>query len=118
MHRLGKRLGLVRGHSNTLALGLVLGPGAWLVMMLLALAGGLGAQLFSVSVIGEHVRLLVAIPFFFVCETILDPRVTALVTTLVRSRVIPEESAAGAARRARKKRPTHQRHGCRRPCSW
>jgi hypothetical protein len=92
LHRLGKRLGLVRGHSNTLALGLVLGPGVWLVMVLLAFAGGLGAQLFSVSVVGEHVRLLVAIPFFFVCETIFDPRVTALVTTLVRSRVVPEKA--------------------------
>jgi hypothetical protein len=92
LHRLGKRLGLVRGHSNTFALGLVLGPGTWLVMVLLALAGGLAAQLFSLSVVGEHVRLLVAIPFFFVCETILDPRVTALVATLVRSRVIPEEA--------------------------
>jgi len=68
-HQLGCRLGLVRGRTNTVLLGLVLGLLPWLVLWLLALIDGIGDALFSVKAIGGHVRLLVAILLFFVCDT-------------------------------------------------
>ncbi len=92
LHRLGHRLGLVRGHSNTVALGLALGVALWLVLLLLALIDGLGAKVFDLSGVGAHVRLLVAVPLFFFCETLLDPRVNKFVETLIRSGVVPVQS--------------------------
>jgi len=65
LHRLGCRLGLVRGGTNTVALGLALGALLWTVLVALALIEGVGHRLFSLSVIGAHVRLLVVIPLFF-----------------------------------------------------
>jgi len=93
LHRLGRHLGLVRDGTNTLLLGLVLGGFLWIVLALLALFEGLGDQVFSVSVIGGHVRLLVAIPLFFLCESLIGPRVVSLVDTLVRSEVIPQSAS-------------------------
>ncbi len=40
MHRLGLRLGLVRGKTNTALIGLMLGPALWLVIAALALMEG------------------------------------------------------------------------------
>jgi len=88
LHRLGRRLKLVRGETNTVALGLALGLVLWSVLVALAFFEGLGRQLFSLPVIGVHVRLLLVIPLFFVCETALDPRLTAFVRTIVSSRVV------------------------------
>jgi len=85
LHRLGCRLGLVRGGTNTVALGLALGVSSWAVLLLLALIEGVGDQVFSLTVIGAHVRLLVVIPLFFLCESWLDPRLTAFVRMIVRS---------------------------------
>jgi hypothetical protein len=90
LHRLGCRLGLVRGGTNTVALGLALGVFLWTVLAALALIEGIGHQVFSLSVIGGHVRLLLAIPLFFVCEAWVDPRMTAFVRTIVRSEVVPK----------------------------
>jgi hypothetical protein len=92
LHRLGCRLGLVRGGTNTVALGLALGAITWGVLMVLAVIEGVSQQLFSLSLIGGHVRLLAVIPLFFLCESMLDPRVTAFVQTIVRSRVVPESA--------------------------
>jgi hypothetical protein len=89
LHRLGCRLGLVRDGANTAALGLVLGAFPWIVLLVLALVEGLGHVLFSIEGIGAHVRLLVAIPLLFVCEAFIDPRFTAFVHLIVRSRVVP-----------------------------
>jgi hypothetical protein len=89
LHRLGCRLGLVRGGTNTVALGLVLGAFPWIVLLALALVEGLGHQLFSLVAIGRHVRLLVSIPLLFVCESFIDPRFTAFVHGIVRSQVVP-----------------------------
>ncbi|MEK6263146.1 MAG: BamA/TamA family outer membrane protein [Planctomycetota bacterium] len=58
LHRLGCRLGLVLGGTNTIALGLALG-----VSGVLAFIEGISHQIFSLSLIGGHVRLLVAIHF-------------------------------------------------------
>jgi hypothetical protein len=89
LHRLGCRLGLVRAGTNTAALGLALGALLWTVLVALAFIGGVSHRLFSLSVIGAHVRLLLVIPAFFVCEAVLDPRLTAFVGMIVRSGVVP-----------------------------
>lgn len=88
LHRLGCQLGLVRGGTDTVALGLVLGAFPWLVLLALALVEGLGHALFSIEAIGKHVRLLVAIPLLFVCEAFIEPRFTAFVQGIVRSQVV------------------------------
>ena len=50
-----------------------------------------GPKLFSLSQIGSHVRLLVAIPLLFVCETWLDPLMTAFVSGIAGSGVVPKD---------------------------
>ena len=52
----------------------------------------ISGQVFSLSVIGGHIRLLVVIPLFFLCESWLDPRVTTFVGMIVRSGVVPESA--------------------------
>ena len=88
LHQLGRRLGLVRG-TNTVALGLVLGVGLWLVMVVLAVVEGITDRLFDMSVVAGHARLLLVIPLFFVCESWIGPRMTAFVATIVRTGVVP-----------------------------
>jgi len=89
LHRLGIRLRLVRGGMDTVALGLALGLVLWGVLVALSFIEGVSPQLFSLSVIGGHARLLVVIPLFFLCESIWAPRVTAFVNTIVHSGVVP-----------------------------
>ena len=89
---LGRRLGLVRGGTNTFTVGVALGAFLWAVAAALALAGGVAHKFFSASAIGIHVRLLVVIPLFFLCETWLYPRMTAFVTMIVRSGVVPKSA--------------------------
>lgn len=89
LHRLGRRLGLVRGRTNTVWLGLAIGVLLWAMTVALALIEGLGREIFSLSTISGHVRLLIAIPLFFICETWVDPRFTAFVLTIVRSGIVP-----------------------------
>ena len=86
---LGRRLGLVRGTTNSVPLGVALGALLWIVLAVLATSEGLGPKLFSLSVIGVHVRLLVAIPLFFVCETVLSPRMSTFGRELVTTQVVP-----------------------------
>ena len=57
LQRLGCRLGLVRGGTNTIRLGLSLGLLAWGVLIVLGLLQGLGHKMFSLALIGGHVRL-------------------------------------------------------------
>jgi hypothetical protein len=90
-HRLGQRLGLVH-NGRSVAFGVVLGGGAWLVLLALVLLEGLGEPFFSLRVIGGHVRLLIAIPLFFLCETLLDPRMTDFVNFELRSRLVSPHS--------------------------
>ncbi len=89
LHQLGRRLGLVRGETNTVALGLALGLFLWSIFLALALIEGVSDRLFSLSVIAGHVRLLVVIPLLFLCELSLDPRLEDFVSTIVRSGVVP-----------------------------
>jgi hypothetical protein len=89
LYRLGRRLGLVRGGTNTIALGLVLGFIPWIALLALALFEGLGQVFFSIESIGGHARLLVAIPLFFVCEAFIDPRFAAFVRKILRPQLVP-----------------------------
>ena len=90
LHRLGSWLRLVRGGTNTIRLGLALGLLAWGVLVLAGLLQGLGHKIFSLTVIGGHVRLLVAIPLFFICETWVAPRMAEFVRNIVASGLVSE----------------------------
>jgi hypothetical protein len=90
LYRLGCRLGLVRGGTNTIAIGLALGGFLWVVQVALSIVGGISDRILSLSVISVHVRLLVAIPLFFVCEAWLTPRVAAFVRGIVNSGLVPK----------------------------
>ncbi len=92
LHALGRRFGLVRGSTNTVRLGLAIGAFLWLILLGLSLLEGLGREFFSLPLVGVHVRLLLALPLFFVCETILDPRLAVFVDTIVRSGIVPPAS--------------------------
>jgi len=90
LYQLGCRTKLVRDGTNTTALGVALGAFPWLVLVILALVEGFGRALFSMESIGAHVRLLLAVPLFFVCETLIDPQFAGFVRDIVRSEVVPE----------------------------
>jgi len=85
-------MGLVRSGTNTVRLGFALGLSVWGVLMLLALLPEFDRKVFSFAVIGVHVRFLVAIPLFFVCETSVIPRMAEFVLNLVRSGVVPKNA--------------------------
>lgn len=93
LHWLGSRMGLVRGGTDTVRLGVTLGLLGWGVLMLLALVQGSGHKVFSLAAIGVHARLLVAIPLFFVCETKVAPRMAEFVGNIVRSDVVPPSAS-------------------------
>lgn len=97
LHGLGRRVGLVRAGTNTVWLGVVLALAAWGVLMVLALLQGVGLKIFSLSVVGGHVRLLVAIPLFFLCETWVVPRMAEFVHEIVRSGMVLETEAPDLA---------------------
>jgi hypothetical protein len=88
LHQLGRRLGLVRG-TNTVAVGLVLGVGLWLVIVVLAFVDGITDRLFDMSVVAAHARLLLVIPLFFMCESWIGPRMTTFIATIARTGVVP-----------------------------
>lgn len=94
LHRLASRAGLVRHGNNTILVGVVLGLVPWLIGVLLAAAEGHLARLLSVEVIGAHVRLLVAIPLFFLCESMLDPQLGRFARYCVRTGLLTAEARA------------------------
>ena len=94
---LGCRLGLVREGTNTVWLGIALGLLAWGVLIVLGLLEGFGSELFSLAIVGVHVRLLAAIPLFFVCETSVAPRMAEFVRHIVRSGLVPESELPALA---------------------
>jgi hypothetical protein len=89
LHRLGARIGLVHGGTNTTRMGWALGLSAWSVLVLLAFLQGAGSRVFALDVIGAHVRFLVAIPLFFIGETVVVPRMAEFVREIVNSGLIP-----------------------------
>ena len=90
LQRLGVRLGLVREKTNSARLGFALGLLAWGFLILLAFLQGFGPKMFSLTVIGVHIRFLVAIPLFFICETLVVPRMQEFIRNIVRSDLVPE----------------------------
>jgi hypothetical protein len=92
LHRLGARLALVRGTRSAFALGLALGLLSWSILLALAIIDGVAPKLFSLPVIGAHVRLLLVIPLFFLSESLLDSRLREFVGLIVRSGVVPENA--------------------------
>lgn len=92
LYRLGHRVGLVRGGTNTVWLGVALGPFAWVVLMLLAQVQGFGPVVHSLAATGIHVRLLVAVPLFFLCETWVVPQIAEFVRYIVRADLVEEVS--------------------------
>jgi len=105
LHRAGRRLGLVRGETNTIMLGLALGWGPWLLIPGLALIEGVTDRMFSMTLVAGHVRLLVVIPLIFVCESWVAPRMAACVGTLARSGVVsPDDRPALDAEVSRTRR--------------
>jgi hypothetical protein len=92
LHRMGIRVGLVKGGTNTIALGLALGGLLWAVLVALAVIEGVSERVFSFPLIGGHIRLLVVIPLFFICEAWVDPMMTAFVIGLVRKRIVRESA--------------------------
>jgi len=92
LHRLGRRLGLVRGATNTTTMGVAIGVFLWFVLLALATIERVGHVAFSLALAGTHVRLLLVIPLCFLCESLVDPRMDAFVGTIARSGVVPEKA--------------------------
>jgi len=88
LYQLGRRLGLVRG-TNTVLLGLTIGVGLWLIILTLAFIEGVTDRMFTLQLIAGHARLLVVIPLFFICESWVNPRMTAFVRTIAQSGIVP-----------------------------
>ena len=102
---LGNRLSLVRNGTDTWRLGVALALLTWGVLMLLAFLQGLGHKVLSPGTIGVHVRLLVAIPLFFACETLVAPRMAEFIRNITRAGVVPEAELPalnGSIRRVRR----------------
>ncbi len=102
---MGRRLGLVRGETNTGRLGIALGLLAWCVLIALALLEGFGPKMFSLAAVGIHVRFLLVIPLFFFSETWVVPQMAEFTRYIVNSRLVPEASLPALAsdiRRVRK----------------
>lgn len=93
LHWLGARLGLVNVQTgNSIALGLAIAAGLWLVLLVLALVGGSMDRVFALDVIGAHARILLAIPLMFVCEKSVNPHLARLSNSLIASGVVREHA--------------------------
>ncbi|MEQ8186400.1 MAG: hypothetical protein ABRQ39_00395 [Candidatus Eremiobacterota bacterium] len=92
LYRLGCRLGLVRGGTNTLWMGIAISLLFWGILVLLSLPEGKLHRIFSLEAIGGNIRLMVVIPLFFLCETIVVPRMAEFVQNIVSSGLVRESS--------------------------
>jgi hypothetical protein len=90
LHMLGKRLGMVKKGLNNIRLGLVLGFLTWIILMSLTLLHGSMQKTLSITYLAGHVRFLVVIPLFFVCETWVAPRMSEFVQNIKNSGLVPE----------------------------
>lgn len=92
VHRAGIRLGLVRGGKDTTRFGMAVGGILWTVAVVLAIVEGRFYDLFSLEVLSAHVRLLVAIPLAFFCESWFDARAAAFTAQIARSGTVADRS--------------------------
>lgn len=90
LHKLRRRVGLVREETNTVPLGLVLGGLLWLVTLYLVVINETVGSFFALSTIAAHVRLLVAIPLLFICDAWIDPRLSAFVKSCTVGGALPQ----------------------------
>jgi hypothetical protein len=89
----GRRLGLVRGDSNTVRLGVAIGVSLWLAMLVASLVDGVTSRVLTLAWSGAHARLLVVIPLFFLTESWMNPQIGRWIGSL--------SQAAGAAESSR-----------------
>lgn len=92
LYRLGCRLGMVLQKTNSLRLGLALGFSAWIILIILTVIEGNGSRIFTLALIAGHVRLLIVIPLFFLCEAMVDPRIAVFIKMIVASEVVPKHA--------------------------
>jgi hypothetical protein len=105
LHRAGRRLGLVRGETNTVLLGLALGGGPWVLILGLALVEGIADRMLSMALVAAHARLLLVIPLIFISESWVTPRMAACVATIARYGIVsPDDRPALDAEVARTRR--------------
>jgi len=105
LYRAGRRLGLVRGETNTVMLGLALGWGPWLLIVGLALIEGIADRMLSMALVAAHARLLLVIPLIFISETWVTPRMAACVATIARYEIVsPDDRPALDAEVSRTRR--------------
>lgn len=97
LYRLGQRLRLVGHEGGTFGFGVSLGLLMWIVLVLVAVAVGYADRVFSLSAVGVHVRLLVVVPLFFLCETWVFPRMTEFARDIVATGVVPESEKGAFA---------------------
>jgi hypothetical protein len=90
LYQLGCRSGLIRKKTDSKALGLALGFFLWGILIVLAILNGSSSKIFSLKVIDIHVRLLLAIPLFFITETLVFPQIEKFVRSLVRMKIVPD----------------------------
>jgi hypothetical protein len=90
LNRLGEKLGLVRNNTNSIRIGLVLGLLTWIILMFFTLLQGSMQKTLTLAFLAGHVRFLVVIPLFFVCETWVAPRMTEFVQNILNSGLVSE----------------------------
>lgn len=95
LHRLGALLGLVDTRvGRSIFLGLAIAALLWGGVVVLALVTGRSSAVFALAVIGGHVRLLVAIPLFFLCEDRLASHLPPFAEGLRRTGIVQAGQAA------------------------
>ncbi len=102
LQKLAARLGWGRRGMGTFGSGLALGLAVWCVLVLLAILRGSGRDLFSLSVVGVHVRLLIALPLLCAGEAFVAPRMAAFVRHVLASGLVPEDEQPALAADIRK----------------
>jgi hypothetical protein len=90
LHKFGERLGLVLNGTNTSRIGLALGLMTWIILIILSLFSGTLQKIFSLSFLAGHVRFLVVIPLFFICETWVSPRMGEFVNNIINSGLVSD----------------------------
>lgn len=98
LYKISQRLRLLGETTNGFSLGLAIGLSLWLPLFGLAVFEELTHHLFSVAILGAHVRLLVAIPLFFFCEALVSRRVGDFVRFLVSSEIVPPQEVPSLRR--------------------
>jgi hypothetical protein len=94
LHRLGWAIGLPRGASGFLCLGVAIALVTWLPLFVLAVSAHVlttGSSVPFLSSLGTHSRLLGAIPLMFVAEVAFDRRVRQLIRSIVASQLVPAQ---------------------------